>query len=91
VELKLSQDEMLALVERIFKADGTEAEADADVKLFIANCSHPNGSDLIFWPDQVPDYPPGHEPTAAEVVALAMGALAEPDAAADKARKGGFG
>ena len=80
---KLTRDEMLSLVERIFRAEGTEAEADADVELFIANCRHPSGSDLIFWPDLVPEYPPGHEPTALEVVALAMATDAEPGAAAD--------
>lgn len=69
---QLTRDEMLSLVDRIFFAAGTEAQANADVKLFIANCRHPSGSDLIFWPDQVPEFGADHEPTVEEVVDLAM-------------------
>jgi hypothetical protein len=67
----LSRQEMLALVRRVMRGEGTEATANADVRLFIANCRHPSGSDLIFWPDRVPELG-GSEPTAEEVVDLAM-------------------
>lgn len=69
---RLSRDEMVALVSRIMRAEGSEEESDADLDQFIANCRHPAGSDLIFWPDQVPEFAPGHEPTVDEVVDLAL-------------------
>ncbi len=68
----LSQDEMLALVDRISRADGTEEEAYADVELFIANCKHPDGSDLIFWPNGFPHDPSKPEPTVEQIVERAM-------------------
>jgi Colicin immunity protein / pyocin immunity protein len=68
---KLSRDEMLMLVGRIFRAEGTEQEADADIELFVANCAHPSGTDLIFWPELVPELR-GRVPTVEEVVDLAM-------------------
>jgi hypothetical protein len=43
----LSREKMLALVSRIMQAEETEAECDANVELFVANCKHPDGSDLI--------------------------------------------
>lgn len=68
----LSREEMVSLVCRICQAEGTEGEADADIELFLANCNHPSGSDLIFWPELVDDFPSGCEPTVAEIVDLAM-------------------
>jgi hypothetical protein len=68
----LTRDEMLALVDRIYRAAGSETQANADVELFIANCRHPSGSDLIFWPDQVPEFRDDHEPTVEEIVDIAM-------------------
>lgn len=58
---ELSRDEMLNLVARILRAEGTEEEADADVERFIANCKHRDGSDLIFWPNGFP-----HDPSKPE-------------------------
>jgi hypothetical protein len=69
---RLSREEMADLVARICAAEGTEYESEADIELFLANCNHPSGTDLIFWPDLVPDFPSGHEPTVAEMVDLAM-------------------
>ncbi|QJW94341.1 hypothetical protein FTUN_1861 [Frigoriglobus tundricola] len=63
---------MVRLVCRICEARGTEEEAEANVELFLANCNHESGSDLIFWPFLVPDYSPGYEPTVGEIVDLAM-------------------
>jgi hypothetical protein len=72
VKQKLSRDEMLVLVSRIFRAEGTEEAGDADIEHFVANCAHPSGTDLIFWPNLVPEFGEGHEPTVEEVVDLAM-------------------
>jgi len=71
VGAKLSREEMLALVARIFRAEGTEKQADADIELFVANCVHPSGTDIIFWPELVPELA-GRVPTVEEVVDLAM-------------------
>jgi hypothetical protein len=59
---------MLALVERIQRTGGKRA----DVELFVANCKHPAGTDLIFWPHGFPHDPSKPEPTAEEIVAKAM-------------------
>jgi hypothetical protein len=68
---KLTREEMIALVGRIYRAKGTEAQADADIELFVANCAHPSGTDIIFWPELVPELA-GRVPTVEEVVDLAM-------------------
>jgi hypothetical protein len=65
---QLSRPEMLALVERILRTGGKQAE----IELFDANCKHPAGTDLIFWPHGFPDDPSKPEPTAAEIVEKAM-------------------
>ena len=69
---KLTRDEMLALVARIYRAQGTEEDAARDLGLFIANCAHPSATDIIFWPELVPELA-GRVPTVEEVVDLAMG------------------
>jgi hypothetical protein len=68
---KLSRDQMMTLVGRIFRAEGTEQEADADIELFVVNCVHPSKTDILFWPELVPELA-GRAPTVEEVVELAM-------------------
>jgi len=68
---KLTREQMLGLVGRIFRAEGTEREADADVELFVVNCAHPSKTDILFWPELVPELA-GRVPTVEEVVDLAM-------------------
>lgn len=68
---RLSRDQMVTLVERIFLAEGTEQAADADIALFAANCVHPSKTDILFWPELVPELA-GRMPTVEEVVDLAM-------------------
>ncbi len=68
---KLSRDQMMILVGRIFQAEGTEQAADADIALFVANCAHPSKTDILFWPELVPELA-GRVPTVEEVVDLAM-------------------
>jgi hypothetical protein len=58
---KLTREEMIALVDKIRRAEGTEEETDAAVELFDANCLHPRRNGLIFWLD-------GPEPTTEEIV-----------------------
>ena len=68
----LTRDEMVELVTRIYRAEGTEEDAARDLGLFIANCTHPSSTDILFWPELVPELQ-GRVPPIAEVVALAMG------------------
>jgi Colicin immunity protein / pyocin immunity protein len=68
----LTRGEMIALVTRIFNAGGGAEGMRADIELFVANCKHPKGTDLIFWPDGFPVDPTKPEPTVEEVVDKAM-------------------
>ena len=64
----LSRDEMIALVTRIVNTGGKSA----DIQLFVANCKHPDSTDLIYWPHDG-DYDPNQpEPTIEEIVDKAM-------------------
>jgi Colicin immunity protein / pyocin immunity protein len=67
----LSRDELIALVKRIMAAEGTEAEMDAAVELFEANCPNPRKNGLIFWPHGYPHDASKPEPTAEQIVELA--------------------
>jgi hypothetical protein len=69
---KLTRAEMIALVDKIRRGEGTEAEINAAVQLFKANCLHPRGSDLIFWPHGFPHKPHLADPTTEEIVDKAM-------------------
>jgi hypothetical protein len=69
---KLSRAEMIALVEKIMNAVGTEKEISDAVALFDAHCVHPSKNGLIFWPHGFPHDRSKPEPTAAEIVDKAM-------------------
>ena len=69
---KLTRAEMIALVEKIRRAEGTEEEIDAAVELFDANCLHPSKNSLIFWPHGFPHNPKLPEPTTEEIVDKAL-------------------
>lgn len=70
---KLTREEMLDLVARIYRAEGTEEDAARDLGLFIGNCTHPSSTDILFWPELVPELQ-GRVPSVEQVVALAMDA-----------------
>jgi hypothetical protein len=72
VKPKLTREEMVAFVEGITAADGSEAEIDELIETFEANCLHPGKTVLIFWPHGFPHDPSKPEPTAAEIVDKAM-------------------
>ena len=63
---------MIELVARIRSGESTEARIDEDIELFLANCRHPDGAGLIFWPHGFPHDPTRPEPTAEEIVERAM-------------------
>jgi hypothetical protein len=60
-------------------------DRDFYLELFVVNCRHPSGTDLIFYPDLVPGLPQDREPTPEEVAVLALQRHAEPTAAPDPA------
>lgn len=68
----LNREQMLELVRRISTAEGSEAEIDAMVTVFDANCKHPDKNGLIFWPHGFPHDPAKPEPTVEEIVDRAM-------------------
>jgi hypothetical protein len=60
------------MVEIVSRVTACADDRDFFLELFVVNCNHPSGTDLIYWPDQVPELPQDREPTAAEITALAM-------------------
>lgn len=69
---RLSRGEIITLGEKIMRAEGTEAEIDANIALFKANCQNPRGTDLIFWPHGFPHDPTRPEPSAEDIVEQAL-------------------
>jgi hypothetical protein len=65
----LSRSEMVEIVSRVMACD---ADHNFYLELFLVNCKHPSGSDLIFWPNLVPELPQDREPTAQDIADLAM-------------------
>src|SRR6476659_7971095 len=65
----LSTAEMAEIVSRII-AGGKHC--DFYVEVFRANCRHPSGTDLIFWPNLVPELPQDREPSNSEIAELAL-------------------
>jgi hypothetical protein len=80
----LSRPEMAEIVSRIMAcADGH----DFYLELFLVNCKHPSGTDLLYGPDQVPELPRGRELTAEEIAELALRGQAELGHAPDRGRR----
>jgi len=48
----MTRAELVALVERIIAAQGTESEIDELITLLEKNVPHPRVSDLIFYPER---------------------------------------
>jgi hypothetical protein len=65
----LSRVEMVEIVSRVMAVD---ADWDFYLELFLVNCKHPSASDLIYWPNLVPELPQDREPTAEEIADLAL-------------------
>jgi hypothetical protein len=61
--------ELSEIVRRILSVSD---DHDFYLQLFQVNCQHPSKSDLIYWPDQVPELPKDREPTAEEIAKLAL-------------------
>lgn len=59
----MSKEDLIILVEKIMKCDGTEEEIDEMIKLLEKNVPDPEVSDLIFW---------GEERTPQEIVEIAL-------------------
>jgi hypothetical protein len=70
----LTRAEMAEIVSRVM-ASGEDH--DFYLELFLVNCKHPSGTDLIFWPNLVAELPQSREPTALEIADLALRRRAE--------------
>ena len=47
-------------------------DSDFYLELFLANCKHPSETDLIYYPDLVPELPQDRDPTPDEIADLAL-------------------
>jgi hypothetical protein len=65
----LSRAEMVEIVSRVMACGD---DRDFYVELFVLYCKHPSESDLIFWPNLVPELPGDREPTAEEIADCAL-------------------
>ncbi len=65
----LTRGEMIEIVKRVM---ALTANYDFFLELFLVNCKHPSMTDLIYWPNLVPELPQDREPTAEEIADLAM-------------------
>ena len=67
------REELIALVDRIMRAQDDEAEEDRLVQLFEDSVTHPAATDLIFYPHEHfgPEYR-NRMPTPAQVVDAAL-------------------
>lgn len=75
----LTRPEMGEIVSRIMTM---VEDHDFYVELFRVNCKHPSSTDLIYWPDLVPDLPQDREPMVEEIAELALRGPGEPGVAA---------
>ncbi|MCG1021434.1 bacteriocin immunity protein [Sutcliffiella horikoshii] len=50
--MKLTKEELVILVQKILKADGSEEELDNMIDTVEQNVPHSNVSDLIFWNEE---------------------------------------
>jgi hypothetical protein len=65
----LSRAEMVEIVSRVMDCGD---DHDFYLELFLLHCKHPSESDLIFWPNLVPELPQDREPTAQEIADCAL-------------------
>ncbi|MGG4220471.1 bacteriocin immunity protein [Paenibacillus jamilae] len=48
----LNRSELIQLVDKIIKGEGTEEELDSMLSVVMQNTSHPSISNLIYWDDR---------------------------------------
>lgn len=68
----MSRDALRELVQLIVDGGGGEAERDAWIAAFNAQCRHPKKSDLIFWPHGFPHDPSTPGFSVEEIVEQAL-------------------
>jgi hypothetical protein len=71
----LTLEEMIEIVSRLMPQNG-HPDSEFYLQLFLANSKHPGGTDLIFWPNLVPELAQDREPTAEEIADLALKGVA---------------
>jgi hypothetical protein len=80
----LSREEMTEIVSRAMTSGG---DHDFYLKLFSVNCRHPSRTDLIYWPNLMPELPQGREPTVEEIASLGLRGRADLGASPDRSSK----
>jgi hypothetical protein len=65
----LSRTEMAEIVSRVMACGDDRIFF---LELFLVNCKHPSGTDLIFWPNLFPELPQDRAPTAQEIADCAL-------------------
>jgi hypothetical protein len=68
-DARLSRAEMAEIVSRVMACG---EDHDFYLELFLVNCKHPSRTDLIFWPNLVPELAKNQQPTPEEIAELAM-------------------
>lgn len=66
---KLSKSELVELVAKLLRADGSEEEQSQWIRLVESNVPDPHVQDLIFWPSRCGL---GEDPSAEEIVEKAL-------------------
>ena len=66
---KLDKDQLIRLVEKIMRSEGTLEELEAWLRIVEENVPDPQVSDLIYWPEQ---NGLGETPTAEHIVERAL-------------------
>lgn len=69
MQQKLSKAELVDLVNRLLRAEGTREETQVWLETIEANVPYPNMQGLIYWPDS---HGLGENPTAEEIVEKAL-------------------
>ena len=68
-----TEDEMLEMLQLICEAKGSEFQVEYWVQCLRVNTGDDRISDLIFWPDEYFGRPIVKEPSASEMLAIALG------------------
>ena len=71
----MTREELIDLGRKIVNCEGTEEEIDKMYKLFSKNTPHPNGANLLFYPENYNAHTfdiSTYNPTVEEVVDLAL-------------------
>ena len=72
MNIQFTEVELVEIVTNIINVNGTEEEIDSWLNTFTKSVSHPNPSDLIFYPDRVKGVDFSEELTPTAIVKIAL-------------------